>query len=326
MTYENVKCELCQVTFLPGDDVVVCPDCGSPMHRDCWKELGHCANAEKHAAGFVWNAPIRPVSAGQAQFQTQEEAKAEEDTGSTGPFASVFGGYTEYQTGENSQFGPNTRIIGAKEQLGEFTVEDYGRVIQKNIHRFIPKFFAMEKSGKKFSLNIAAFLFPAYWAFYRKMYNVGCVLLVLSLLVPMIFIKDVAVYYNDYYEVLMTQMEYQSDGELTDAETEELNGMMPEAPLALEINSYVQMIIRVVFAVFANYIYKRHIENILKKEQTMEGTPEEKALRLKRAGGVSIVAALAAVAMEYALTAGGIALGLRLSGKALAATMLGRLF
>ena len=54
MDYIGLQCGICGEDFKDGDDVVVCPDCGTPMHRACYKELGDCPNADKHKDGFVF--------------------------------------------------------------------------------------------------------------------------------------------------------------------------------------------------------------------------------------------------------------------------------
>ena len=55
--YNGCICDVCKQTFTPESDVVVCPECGTPHHRGCYKELGHCVNEEKHSEGFEWKAP-----------------------------------------------------------------------------------------------------------------------------------------------------------------------------------------------------------------------------------------------------------------------------
>lgn len=326
MNYTNMKCELCQVTFTPDDDIVVCPDCGSPMHRACWNQLSHCANQDKHATGFTWTPPFDPEEeARKKAAETAVHAQTQEDAGQTGPFANLYGGYNEYQTGDNSQFGPNVRVLGPKEKLGNYTVEDYGNVIQKNVHRFIPKFFAMEKSGRKVSWNWMAFFFPAYWAFYRKMYKVGALLLALSLIIPIAATKTVSSYYVDYFNATESVLMSQYDANMTEEEYAKLQSQIPDAPLVLEINSYIQLAIRIAFALFANYLYKLHVENILKKEETAGGTEEEKACRLKKVGGTSWLAVVLCLLAEYAITAGVIVLGAKLQGKTLS-LLIGRFF
>ncbi len=51
--YENKCCTCCGERFKTDDDIVVCPECGTPMHRACWS--GHCPNEARHAEGFDWD-------------------------------------------------------------------------------------------------------------------------------------------------------------------------------------------------------------------------------------------------------------------------------
>lgn len=67
--YTGVKCPVCLKEFVPEDDVVVCPDCGTPHHRECYGQTGHCANQEKHKDGYVWKKPVF----GQKGFEKEEK-------------------------------------------------------------------------------------------------------------------------------------------------------------------------------------------------------------------------------------------------------------
>lgn len=55
MTYfHNAVCPVCEQPLTETDDVVVCPECGAPYHRACYKKAGRCLYAEKHGAGFSY--------------------------------------------------------------------------------------------------------------------------------------------------------------------------------------------------------------------------------------------------------------------------------
>ena len=38
--YYGCPCEGCGKPLTLQDDIVVCPDCGAPYHRDCYEKLG----------------------------------------------------------------------------------------------------------------------------------------------------------------------------------------------------------------------------------------------------------------------------------------------
>ena len=57
MRYSGIECVACNNTFDEKDDVVVCPVCGAPHHRECWLKENRCACSERHAEGFVWEFP-----------------------------------------------------------------------------------------------------------------------------------------------------------------------------------------------------------------------------------------------------------------------------
>lgn len=60
---------MCGKAFVQGDDIVVCPDCGTPHHRACYRSLGHCANEAQHATGEQWS-PAAGAEAGEDSAQT----------------------------------------------------------------------------------------------------------------------------------------------------------------------------------------------------------------------------------------------------------------
>ena len=53
-SYKNEKCPVCNTEFKDGDDIVTCPVCGTPHHRECYNKIGHCINEDKHKDGFEY--------------------------------------------------------------------------------------------------------------------------------------------------------------------------------------------------------------------------------------------------------------------------------
>lgn len=54
MNYINQTCPVCEKVFGESDDIVVCPECATPHHRECWAVNGKCANDSLHESGYVW--------------------------------------------------------------------------------------------------------------------------------------------------------------------------------------------------------------------------------------------------------------------------------
>ena len=40
--YVGCVCSVCNKPFAAGDDIVVCPECGTPYHRACYQAAGGC--------------------------------------------------------------------------------------------------------------------------------------------------------------------------------------------------------------------------------------------------------------------------------------------
>ena len=62
---DNAFCPVCNRKFEEGDDVVYCPECGTPHHRDCYKAVGHCVNRGLHASGYSYYDEMKASQAAQ---------------------------------------------------------------------------------------------------------------------------------------------------------------------------------------------------------------------------------------------------------------------
>ena len=77
--YKKSACVACGEAFDETSDIVVCPECGAPHHRECWKELGHCACEEKHGEGFEWQPEKRYFGINDAFAADAERPAGSED-------------------------------------------------------------------------------------------------------------------------------------------------------------------------------------------------------------------------------------------------------
>ena len=53
MDFTKFHCPVCNSNFTENDDVVVCPDCGTPHHRECYKKIGKCFNENMHGSDSI---------------------------------------------------------------------------------------------------------------------------------------------------------------------------------------------------------------------------------------------------------------------------------
>ena len=288
MDLKYVQCPYCLKPFQDGDDVVVCPECGTPAHRACWKQNGHCLYENKHASGFVWEIPYsKEREEAEQKAREEEAARKRAQTFGTGdggrdtrpdgmPFDNEYGNYASYTTGDHGEMKPTMRVIGPDEMLGDFRVREYGELIQKNKNKYIPKFFIMDRTKRNFVGNFAAFIAPTLWSAYRRMYGLAIVLVILQFLVPLIALDSVVEYYSEGVSLARQYV-------LTDA-----------------ADHYIIMAIHLLMGMFANTIYKRRCEQLLTKAKTIENA-DERALFLKRRGGTSVIAAVLFAAILYTL-------------------------
>lgn len=323
--YENSNCPVCQKPFENGDDVVFCPDCGTPHHRECYRSLGHCANEELHRSGFNYYEANKNTT---APAETAEEKKTPAGSFPLPPFPPRQEN-TEQKSGEENQnqpmpFGPfgatpnfSSQYEADRDTIDGESVSDYAAVVRSNIPRFLGIFKKMEKTNKQTSWNWGAFFFGSMYFFFRRMYRQGTYLLVLFAaimfgtntaclnLAPDSYAAMTNVYNLIYQNKMEAAMEsYSAMQSITDIKYFSIIGY---------VSFGIFIIIRVLEALYADKAYKTHISSIIKKvsEQLNDGamftsmmifpdqevnlSPEQmKKLYLARRGGVSIFAPLIA--------------------------------
>lgn len=213
LNYNDQPCAGCGKHMHEGDDIVVCPICATPQHRECWMAEGRCANEALHSEGFVWTPREKvtldepnkesklchickaenPADAlhcqgcGALLSEEKQETDGEEKEcrfcGEINPasnrICSKCGAPLLF---ENNFFQNNIYMkdvdASEDEPLDSTTVGNAAYFIQSSAKRYIPKFKKLA-SGKKISFNLAAFLLSPWWFFYRKLYKAGIIFLVL---------------------------------------------------------------------------------------------------------------------------------------------------
>ncbi len=239
----EISCVRCKAYLFNEDDVVFCPVCGAPHHRECYNALGHCALEELHGTDKEYSR--QKIEKEKTQ---PEEVKAEpkRDTSFNGRFANISG--FDFLGG-----------VPADYDLGDgVTANEAKNFVVANTHRYIPKFAVLNRKNK-ISWNWLAFLFPAGWFFSRKMYKGGIFTALLTIAANCLSYPLSVNLYN---------LGFTGNGYFA----ENLNAIADILPdiglgvifLALA-GTLFDLGIRLVSALFGDYIYKNHTISTIKK-------------------------------------------------------------
>lgn len=289
--YENKSCPVCHQPFQEGDDVVYCPECGTPHHRACYQQLNHCANERLHGTGFSYFDEEQPVKTdnivqeARAQLKQESRENANEDHEISQPFGSfpAFGSPVFKTAYEN-----DTDTIGGE------SVADVAAAVRTNTPRFINIFKKQEKTGKKASWNWGAFFFGAYYYFYRKMFKQGVLLLVLNFAVnfaaSFTLQKLAPKTVESFNELSQTMM----SGEST------LGDLMNFSKTVAYLDDYqtyrliligflaLLIVITLFFTVYADYFYKNTIIQLIKNTKERLSDNDELPLSVQTQEGIRL--------------------------------------
>lgn len=312
--YTNEKCPVCGEAFTESSEIVVCPLCGTPHHKECYSKNGECGNSEKHNEGFVWKPEYKPEEPKEPQANGNPYSNAD-------PYANA---NTNGQ--QMPPYGapvPPQFVMGVQNPLNAFPPEindgvstsDAAAVIKSRPEAYLRKFFLI-KSGKR-TFNFCAFLFGGYWFIYRKMYKLGAIFLALTLAVSAIpiFIPQ---YTQLESEITAITEEYENDI-YAENPMDSLNEMYAKYGAAIKKHPIGVAVIAVQYAVdialslyfgfIADRKYKEHIEKKVREVNSSEdtaGNEEFRKLRLFSEGGTTfgytVLAIMAVNIVSYALS------------------------
>ena len=186
---KQLSCSVCHAYLFDDDDVVYCPVCGAPHHRDCYNSIGHCAFTDTHGTKNQYKKPDfsdKPANTENVQINTVAcEICGANYSGDkyncpecgAPNFKSAGGAFARFDflggVDENLDLGRGVKASEAR------------RFVFTNTRRYIPKFAEMNL-GKKASWNWFSFLFPCGWFLSRKMYKAGIITGILSICFSML--------------------------------------------------------------------------------------------------------------------------------------------
>lgn len=328
-------CFFCGQKLTDDDDVVVCPECGTPYHRECWKESGHCTNVQLHATGGSW-APEKPAEEEKTQEQTcpncgtsnAPEAQRCQNCGASlketlqtpswekgsddvPPQKESFRTRMEHVAEE---MGMNDRYCGMdkEETLGGEPLGDVADFVENNTVYYLPRFKRFQETGKKISINFPGILFPHFYFANRKMWPLAFILAAVFALLSM---PQMAMTLQTMLPEMITTLQ-EADGKnmaiamFPDVQQtiQRIQGMQDRLEThenliynLTAICNYVEMCMKLFLGFFANWIYFRFVTrrvHQIREEHLPESMHRD---RLRMRGGTSILLFIATIGVQYAV-------------------------
>ncbi len=276
------KCAVCSAYLFPEDDIVYCPECGAPHHRDCYNSIGHCGLEHFHGTENQYKKP---------EIHKADDEQKTDNTVTCGMCGEK---YDNNEIACPSCNAPNMTRFGGRvvtidltggipddTDIGEgVKVKDAKQFVAVNTHRYMPKFAAFNK-GKKTSWNWLGFLTPCGWLLSRKMYLLGAIIGALQIAVTMFRVPFVSAVN------MLDTSEIKNYMELSNLIFENISMIGDVALLSAFIGSILEIILRVIIAVFGDRIYRNRV---ISKVIEINHKSEDKAEDFRKKGGVGIFA------------------------------------
>lgn len=311
MDYKKEICPICLNEFADGDDIVVCPECGTPHHRECWALNNRCANDALHTEGFEWKSTAADKPEPEEQpFEVNNQNTETDSAGNTNvPFSIPV--ITSQDINEDGFENLCMRGVKANKEskVDGVRIGDIALYIQQNARNYINKFI----KGKKITINWAALLFAPAWFFYRKLYKAGLLFLALTVAISLftyplsdkiideqqqiyetigIDAADENVTGTDFVNAVEKKLAEDSSGKLMN----KMYSLMGKSALWAGL----KVLPNLIAALCANEIYRRKIKKDLSIINEATDDKSAKTALIMQRGGVSFIwGALVFIAADY---------------------------
>ena len=196
--FKKQSCAKCGEAFDEKSDVVVCPECGAPHHRECWKETGHCACESLHSDSYekkkkkmyIGDTNIPPVNVSNSSGTDSDERVICPNCGRRTKKSEKYCEYSGYYIYEHADpFSQNNESnsesdidklfsFDPAEQLDGVPAGDIKRFVGNMWIYYIPRFVRMSRAKMPISFNFSAFLMHGFWFISRKMYLPGSLMII----------------------------------------------------------------------------------------------------------------------------------------------------
>lgn len=307
MEHPTGDCPVCKKPFKNGDDIVTCPLCGAPYHRECYRQAGNCVYADKHAAGFEYRPPAASSAAGgatgsaggaQAAYNSQPHAAGTKrcpSCSAVNDSKNIFcqncgtplhGQAPRQPTGQTTgpgMFGYYGAMgVDMNGEVDGISKHDWAEYIGPSAPNYLLRLNQMKTLGRKVSFMFSAFFFgPAFLA-YRKLWRWAALALAATLL------------------LLAPQLLYMADA----AGRPLLAIPTYTLEVASTVCSYISLALRFVLGMFALHLYRQDAGKKIKLIREQSGGDAAYHETLVRKGGTSVLGVVAVYAILFLMYLG----------------------
>lgn len=306
MKYLNQKCSHCEKLFTKDDDVVVCPICGTPQHRECYEENNKCINHDKHKEGYVWSAEATGFAGDSEATPTPEfiicNNCGTKNSGDSffckhcsaplGSQNNAFGGFNGYQNQSNQEnpdfqgmpFVTTTFKINENDEIAPDVKLVETQKYVKNNSLLYSLIFKRIHDHDKSRFNFAAFLFSGGWFLYRKQYLIGTILTVLFAIFSIIY----NVLYTPVYDML-ENYNIIIDNAISYEQLYVLSNEQLGMVSLMGFSYFFRFILMIISGLIANRCYYKHVVNKVRLAKKKFTSDTEVREHLSKTGGVNVV-------------------------------------
>ena len=263
---KNNQCQICHSYLFEDDDIVICPECGAPHHRDCWQTVGHCGVAQDHGTDNQYDKikkAEKEAEANQNNSVTERKCRFCGRTSKTegAEFCPYCGQPYEgpgihhphpfVVNGSAVNFDPLGGV--PKDTLIEgVTAGDIATFVGNNSHRYVNKFKTLNK-GNKNSWNWLAFLFPSAFCLSRKMYSNGILFLILSIAANLCFVP-----FNQTLASLGDVAKMTQD-QLVTLATENISAFTPLIWIMFAVGTVLFILHHIICGIRSDWMYRNYV-------------------------------------------------------------------
>lgn len=302
--YMQKKCPYCGQPFTEQDDVVVCPECGTPHHRTCWQQHGVCAHADLHGKSAETAAPTESPTEQPSEKAEKCCPRCGYRNAANAAFCSgcgfSFNGmntpfHIPTQQFDPTVFDPSINFSNESD-FEDVPAADVARMVGANTAYYMPVFARIRaKSGSRF--HFCALLFGGGWMLYRKQYKTGSIVLAVQVLLKALQYWALYAVYLPILQTIMTAagIDVYAATTITNEQMAALSQQIMQLPLSdlarmllPAVFWFAALIFSIVIGCNANRWYYRHTVNTARRIRTKYSDSEEMRVENEtRCGGIN---------------------------------------